>query len=127
MYLLQGNNNRISNPQIRSRREQFGVGVFLCGTVWAESGRLQCECVQYLCLYQCVFDQYILFLPPFSIWNLPVMYTYHDNDDVENLFLSFKDIKAQSHCLEMTTRQKRTKKSQRAYKKGNVCDGVLWN
>lgn len=94
----------LKNPKIRRRRERLGgCGVFSDTTLfsldsfgWSRAG---CNVSVYLCiLYQCVFDQYILFSRLFSISILPLlMYTYHDDNDVFKKKISFSLSKISKH------------------------------
>ena len=101
------------NPKTRRRREQWWWcqwhNSFLFWQFWAESGRLQCECVSLYSVAVCIRPVYPLLTTLFYFDPPSVMYTYHDDNDVfkkKNSLSLFQKYQSTSHCLEMTTIQK---------------------
>lgn len=108
--MLQGNNSILKNPKIRRRREQLGQQLFTLVDSFGPS-RAGCNVSVYLCiLYQCVFDQYILFLRRFFYFD-PLLCTLILMTMMSLKTLSlFRRYQSTSHCIEMTTIHKKDKK-----------------
>lgn len=108
----------LKNPKIRMRKDGWRTFVTVLGGVGPAA---MWVCIPVLCI-GVYSDQYILFLPLFSILDPPsVMYTYHDDNDVFKKSLSLLSLSLSLYISKISkhkslyrndndTKRKRTKK-----------------